>query len=150
MATNAREYTKPLPLMESFAKEFYEHCRNGELRFQRCTGCGRCETACPIAGAAADDLGLRQVGLVRALAGYSLGQADIFRKAMGKKIPEVMKKEKQGFIEGAMKNGFSEELAEKAWEEYARRRGYTWFTGGMQTDFIATVSALIERVRAER
>ena len=49
--------------------------------------------------------------IVRALAGYSLGQADIFRKAMGKKIPEVMKKEKQNFINGAKKNGFSTELA---------------------------------------
>jgi DNA polymerase-3 subunit alpha len=49
--------------------------------------------------------------IVRALAGYSLGQADIFRKAMGKKIPEVMKKEKQNFINGAKKNGVSTELA---------------------------------------
>jgi DNA polymerase-3 subunit alpha len=49
--------------------------------------------------------------IVQALAGYSLGQADIFRKAMGKKIPEVMKKEKQNFINGAKKNGVSAELA---------------------------------------
>jgi DNA polymerase-3 subunit alpha len=49
--------------------------------------------------------------IVRALAGYSLGQADIFRKAMGKKIPEVMKKEKQNFINGAKNNGVSTELA---------------------------------------
>ena len=49
--------------------------------------------------------------IVRALAGYSLGQADIFRKAMGKKIPEVMKKERQNFVNGAEKNGVSAELA---------------------------------------
>jgi len=49
--------------------------------------------------------------IVRAFAGYSLGQADVFRKAMGKKITEVMKKERQNFINGAKKNGFSEELA---------------------------------------
>jgi DNA polymerase-3 subunit alpha len=49
--------------------------------------------------------------IVRALADYSLGQADIFRKAMGKKIPEVMKKERQNFINGAGKNGVSAELA---------------------------------------
>jgi len=49
--------------------------------------------------------------LVQTLAGYSLGQADIFRKAMGKKIPEVMKKEKRSFISGAKKNGFSVEVA---------------------------------------
>src|SRR4030042_4274805 len=50
--------------------------------------------------------------IVQAFAGYSLGQADIFRKAMGKKIPEVMKKEKQNFTDGARKNGFSAEIAE--------------------------------------
>ena len=38
--------------------------------------------------------------IVRALAGYSLGQADIFRKAMGKKIAEVMQKEKRNFLTG--------------------------------------------------
>jgi DNA polymerase-3 subunit alpha len=49
--------------------------------------------------------------IVRALAGYSLGQADIFRKAMGKKIPEVMKKERQNFVNGAANNGVPAELA---------------------------------------
>jgi len=32
---------KPLPLMEGTTAAFYGHCRNRELRFQRCTGCGR-------------------------------------------------------------------------------------------------------------
>ncbi|MFC1932509.1 DNA polymerase III subunit alpha [Chloroflexota bacterium] len=49
--------------------------------------------------------------IVQALAGYSLGQADIFRKAMGKKIPEVMKKERRNFTAGAKKKGFSAEVA---------------------------------------
>jgi DNA polymerase III subunit alpha len=49
--------------------------------------------------------------IVRQFAGYSLGQADIFRKAMGKKIAEVMQKEKTNFINGAMKLGYSEEIA---------------------------------------
>jgi DNA polymerase III subunit alpha len=49
--------------------------------------------------------------IVREFAGYSLGQADIFRKAMGKKIAEVMKKEKANFINGARKLGYSEEIA---------------------------------------
>jgi len=49
--------------------------------------------------------------IVQTLAGYSLGQADIFRKAMGKKIADVMKKEKRNFIAGARKNGFSAEVA---------------------------------------
>ncbi len=49
--------------------------------------------------------------IVQAFAGYSLGQADIFRKAMGKKIPEVMKKERRNFIAGAKKKEFSAEVA---------------------------------------
>lgn len=49
--------------------------------------------------------------IVQAFAGYSLGQADIFRKAMGKKIPEDMRKEKRNFITGAKRNGFSAEVA---------------------------------------
>lgn len=31
---------RPLPLMEGLAREFYEWCSRGELRFQRCKGCG--------------------------------------------------------------------------------------------------------------
>ncbi|HSW57659.1 MAG TPA: DNA polymerase III subunit alpha [Dehalococcoidales bacterium] len=49
--------------------------------------------------------------IVRQFAGYSLGQADVFRKAMGKKIPEVMQKEKVNFVNGAIKLGYSEEMA---------------------------------------
>jgi DNA polymerase-3 subunit alpha len=49
--------------------------------------------------------------IVRQFAGYSLGQADIFRKAMGKKIAEVMQKEKANFINGAIKLGYSQEIA---------------------------------------
>ncbi|MBL7125058.1 MAG: DNA polymerase III subunit alpha [Dehalococcoidales bacterium] len=49
--------------------------------------------------------------IVQAFAGYSLGQADIFRKAMGKKIPEAMKKERRNFITGAKKREFSPEVA---------------------------------------
>jgi len=33
------DYTKPLPLMQGFTKEFYGWCARGELRFQRCSEC---------------------------------------------------------------------------------------------------------------
>jgi DNA polymerase-3 subunit alpha len=49
--------------------------------------------------------------IVQALAGYTLGQADVIRKAMGKKIPEVMKKERRNFIDHAKEKGVSSELA---------------------------------------
>jgi DNA polymerase-3 subunit alpha len=64
--------------------------------------------------------------IVRAFAGYSLGQADIFRKAMGKKIPEVMKKERQNFINGAKKKGFSEELANEVFALIEPFAGYAF------------------------
>ncbi|MDP2744668.1 MAG: DNA polymerase III subunit alpha [Dehalococcoidia bacterium] len=64
--------------------------------------------------------------IVRAFAGYSLGEADIFRKAMGKKIPAVMKKEKQKFIAGAQKNGFSVELAEEVFSLIEPFAGYAF------------------------
>ena len=64
--------------------------------------------------------------IVRAFAGYSLGQADIFRKAMGKKIPEIMKKEKRHFLEGAQKNGYSAELAEQIFALIEPFAGYAF------------------------
>ena len=44
----------------------------------------------------------------QAIAGYSLQQADILRAAMGKKNKAAMEKEREGFIEGAVKNGLSQ------------------------------------------
>ena len=46
------------------------------------------------------------------IAGYDWEEADKFRKAMGKKIPAEMSKQKERFTEGAIKNGMSEEKAE--------------------------------------
>jgi len=64
--------------------------------------------------------------IVRAFAGYSLGQADVFRKAMGKKIAEVMKKEKRNFINGARKNDFSAEVAEEVFKLIEPFAGYAF------------------------
>ncbi|QYK43246.1 MAG: DNA polymerase III subunit alpha [Paracoccaceae bacterium] len=49
--------------------------------------------------------------IAQVMAGYSLGGADLLRRAMGKKIPEEMAKERPKFIEGAVKNGVSKEKA---------------------------------------
>ncbi|ABC83212.1 DNA polymerase III subunit alpha [Anaeromyxobacter dehalogenans] len=45
------------------------------------------------------------------LAGYSLGQADLLRRAMGKKKAEVMAKERVGFLAGAVANGVDDKVA---------------------------------------
>jgi DNA polymerase-3 subunit alpha len=64
--------------------------------------------------------------IVRAFGGYSLGQADIFRKAMGKKKAEVMVKEKANFIRGAEKNGYSAEIAETVYALIEPFAGYAF------------------------
>jgi DNA polymerase-3 subunit alpha len=64
--------------------------------------------------------------IVQALAGYSLGQADIFRKAMGKKIAEVMKKERRNFVAGARKNGVSAEVAAEVFTLIEPFAGYAF------------------------
>jgi DNA polymerase-3 subunit alpha len=58
------------------------------------------------------------------IGGYSLGQADLLRRAMGKKKPEVMVKEKARFIEGAKKKGFSEADADRIFEILVPFAGY--------------------------
>jgi DNA polymerase-3 subunit alpha len=64
--------------------------------------------------------------IAQALAGYSLGQADILRKAMGKKIPTVMKKEERNFIAGAKKKDISPELAEEVFSLIEPFAGYAF------------------------
>lgn len=49
------------------------------------------------------------------LAGYSWLEADKLRKAMGKKIPEVMEAEKSKLLEGFVKNGMTEKKAQDFW-----------------------------------
>jgi DNA polymerase-3 subunit alpha len=58
------------------------------------------------------------------IAGYSLGQADLLRRAMGKKKVEVMAAEKEKFIEGAVKKGFTKELAGNIFEILLPFAGY--------------------------
>lgn len=54
--------------------------------------------------------------IARDLAGYSLGQADILRRAMGKKKMSIMEKERPRFVTGAEERGVSKEMAEKLFE----------------------------------
>lgn len=50
------------------------------------------------------------------LAGYTRGESDKFRKAVGKKIPEEMAKQKGHFIEGCVENGMQRNAANELWE----------------------------------
>ena len=58
------------------------------------------------------------------LGGFSLAQADILRKAMGKKIPEVMEKQRSNFIHGCVKNGIKESTATKIFDLIEYFSGY--------------------------
>ncbi|MDH5202660.1 MAG: DNA polymerase III subunit alpha [Nitrospirota bacterium] len=56
------------------------------------------------------------MSIANKLANFSMGQADILRKAMGKKRPEEMEKLKESFIQGARANGTSEKKAKKIFD----------------------------------
>ncbi|MDD5026843.1 MAG: DNA polymerase III subunit alpha, partial [Candidatus Peribacteraceae bacterium] len=55
--------------------------------------------------------------LARVFAGYSLGEADILRKAIGKKIKKELDAQRNKFIKGAVSKGYPQPLAEKIFEE---------------------------------
>jgi DNA polymerase III subunit alpha len=56
--------------------------------------------------------------LSQKLAGFSKGDADVLRKAMGKKQKSVLDKMKDKFIEGCRKNGHPAEICEKIWTDW--------------------------------
>ena len=62
----------------------------------------------------------------RTLAGYSLGRADIVRRAMAKKKHAVMQEEKATFIKGAIANGMTEEKAEKLFSDMSSFSSYAF------------------------
>ena len=64
--------------------------------------------------------------LLQTFAGYSLGEADIVRKAMGKKIPSLMKQERERFISGAQEKGFSEAQAQGVFNLIEPFAGYAF------------------------
>ena len=55
--------------------------------------------------------------IAQIIAGYSLGEADILRRAMGKKKEKVMNQQKPKFLRQAQERGYSEELAKELWSQ---------------------------------
>ena len=62
--------------------------------------------------------------IARTLAGYSLGEADILRRAISKKKEELIINEKPKFIEKSINNGYSKEVAEKIYNLILKFAGY--------------------------
>jgi DNA polymerase III subunit alpha len=91
-----RKITYPLPQLEPILRETY-----GVIVYQE-----------------------QVMQIAREVAGYTLGQADILRRAMGKKKAEVMEKEKKTFVEGALKKGYTREQATKIFDLLIPFAGY--------------------------
>jgi DNA polymerase-3 subunit alpha len=64
--------------------------------------------------------------IAQKFAGYSLGEADIMRKAMGKKIATVMRAEKERFIAGAVERGYDEADAQQVFDLIEPFAGYAF------------------------
>ncbi|MFB9906856.1 DNA polymerase III subunit alpha [Allokutzneria oryzae] len=64
--------------------------------------------------------------IAQKVAGYSMGRADVLRKAMGKKKQEVLEKEFEGFQQGMRDNGFSDEPIKALWDTILPFAGYAF------------------------
>jgi DNA polymerase III subunit alpha len=60
------------------------------------------------------------------LAGYSLGQADLLRRAMGKKKKEILEKEFKPFLAGCLEHGYSKEATQAVWDVLVPFAGYAF------------------------
>jgi DNA polymerase-3 subunit alpha len=94
------------------------------------------ELAEPLAGILGDTYGLivyqeQVMAIAQQLAGYSLGAADLLRRAMSKKKKEILEKEFVPFRDGMRANGFGDEAIDKLWEtlvpfsDYAFNKAHT-------------------------
>ncbi|MFF1560530.1 DNA polymerase III subunit alpha [Streptomyces sp. NPDC058279] len=66
------------------------------------------------------------MAIARQLAGYTLGGADLLRRAMGKKKPEVLAAEWDKFHGGMRENGYSEEAIKALWDVMLPFSGYAF------------------------
>ena len=64
--------------------------------------------------------------LSQKLAGFSKGEADVLRKAMGKKIFSLLQKLKPQFIDGGINNGHHQEVLEKIWKDWEAFAAYAF------------------------
>jgi DNA polymerase III subunit alpha len=62
--------------------------------------------------------------IARSLAGFTMGEADVLRKAMGKKIPQLIKEQRIKFVDGCVKNKIDKKIAEKVFDFIEPFAGY--------------------------
>jgi DNA polymerase III subunit alpha len=98
------------------------------------------------------------------LGGYSLGQADLLRRAMGKKKPEEMEKQREMFVTGCTKNGIKIEIANQLFDQMVQFAEYcfnkshsqayamvTYQTAYLKTHYpVEYMTALLSSVSGEK
>ena len=62
--------------------------------------------------------------IAQVLAGYSLGSADLLRRAMGKKKAEEMAVQRESFLKGSIERGVSQRIAERIFDLMEKFAGY--------------------------
>ncbi len=104
------------------------------------------------------------MAIAQKVAGYSLGKADLLRRAMGKKKRSVLDAEYVGFSEGMKANGYSDEAIKTLWDilvpfsDYAFNKAHTagyglvsYWTGYLKANFPAEyMAALLTSVRDDK
>ncbi len=111
---------RPGPLGSGMVKNFVE-CKNGRQPIQKMHALVD-EVLVPTYGVIVYQEQVMQVA--QNLAGYSLGGADLLRRAMGKKMPEEMEKQRSTFVEGARQKGVTEADAESIFKLLEYFAGY--------------------------
>ncbi|NQU37902.1 MAG: DNA polymerase III subunit alpha, partial [Actinobacteria bacterium] len=104
------------------------------------------------------------MAIAQQLAGYSLGNADLLRRAMGKKKKEILDKEYVPFRDGMLANGYSEAAVKTLWEilvpfsDYAFNKAHTagyglvsYWTAYLKANFPAEyMAALLTSVKDDK
>jgi DNA polymerase III subunit alpha len=104
------------------------------------------------------------MAIAQKVAGYSLGQADLLRRAMGKKKKEILDKEYVPFRDGMRANGFSDEAIKTLWDilvpfsDYAFNKAHSaaygmiaYWTGYLKANYPAEyMAALLTSVRDDK
>ena len=67
--------------------------------------------------------------IARELAGYTMGEADLLRRAMGKKIASEMAQQREKFLKGASARNIKDDIAEQIFEQAAKFAGYGFNKG---------------------
>lgn len=102
--------------------------------------------------------------IAQQLGGYSLGQADLLRRAMGKKKPEEMEKQREIFVGGCVKNSVKEQVANQLFDmmvqfaEYCFNKSHsqayaflTYQTAYLKTHYpVEYMTALLTSVASEK